>query len=132
MMSLTCRCMCVCVCVCVCAQLCSALCNPWTVACQAPLFMEYSRQEYHSGMPFPPPGDLPNPGIQTTFLGYPALAGRFFTTEPPGKPLKASANESICKQICVQKQTIVYRNRLTDRKQTYRRGRGRDKLVVYD
>ena len=45
--------------------------------------MKFSRQEYWSGLPFPPPEDLPNPGIK---LGSPALAGRFFTTEPPGKP----------------------------------------------
>ena len=38
--------------------------NPWTVACQSPLFMEFSRQEYWSGLPFPSPGDLPNPGIK--------------------------------------------------------------------
>ena len=54
-----------------------------TVACQAPLFMRYSRQEYWSGFPFPPLGDLPNPGIKPT---SPASAGGFFTAEPPGKP----------------------------------------------
>ena len=53
----------------------------WTLACQAPLSMEFSRQEYWSGLPFPPPGDLPDPGIQPTFLlMFPALAGKFFTT----------------------------------------------------
>ena len=46
--------------------------------------MGFSRQEYWSGLPFPPPGDLPNPGIKPV---SPALAGRFFTTEPPGKPI---------------------------------------------
>ena len=60
---------------------------PWTVAHQAPLTMGFSRQEYWSGLPFPSPGDLPNPGIEPM---YPALAGGFFTTEPPGKPLFAS------------------------------------------
>ena len=45
--------------------------------------MGFSRTEYWSGLPFPPPGDLPDPGIK---LVSPALAGRFFTTEPPGKP----------------------------------------------
>ena len=49
-----------------------------------PLSMGFSRQEYWSGLPCPPPGDLPNPGIKPK---SPALAGRFFTTEPPGKPL---------------------------------------------
>ena len=73
-----------CVCVCPVAQLCSILCNLWTVAHQAPLSMEFSRQEEWSGLPFPTPGHLPNPGIELT---SPVLAGRFFTTVPPGKPL---------------------------------------------
>ena len=64
------------------AQLC-LFATPWTVAYQAPLSMGFSRQEYWSGLPFPSSGDLPNPGIEQ---GSPALAGRFFTTEPPGKP----------------------------------------------
>ena len=51
-----------------------------------PLFVGFSRQEYLSGLPFPPPGDLPNPGIQPESPESPALAGRFFTTEPPGLP----------------------------------------------
>ena len=50
---------------------------PQTVACQAPLPMGFSRQEYWSGLPFPPPGDLPNPGIEPV---SPVLEGRFFTT----------------------------------------------------
>ena len=57
-----------------------------TVACQAPLAMGFSRQEYWSGLSFPPPGDLPNTGIKPASAASPALAGRFFTTEPPGKP----------------------------------------------
>ena len=52
----------------------------WTVALQAPLSMGFPRQEYRSGLPFPPPGDLPNPGIEPTSLTSPALAGGFFTT----------------------------------------------------
>ena len=59
---------------------------PWTVACQAPLSMVFSRQEYWSGLPFPPPGDLPDPGTEPMSAGSPALAGGFFTTEPPRKP----------------------------------------------
>ena len=58
----------------------------WAVACQAPLSMEFSRQEYWSGLPCLPPGDLPNPGIDPMSLVSPALAGGFFTTELPGKP----------------------------------------------
>ena len=60
-----------------CVQLFSTL---WTLACQAPLSLEFSRQEYQSGLPFPPPGDLPDPGIEPVLLTPPALAGRFFTT----------------------------------------------------
>ena len=54
-----------------------------TVAHQAPLSMGFSRQEYWSGLPFPSPKDLPDPGIKPTPF---VLAGGFFTTEPPGKP----------------------------------------------
>ena len=52
----------------------------WTVTRQAPLFLGFSRQEYCSGLPCPPPRDLPNPGIEPTYLLSPALAGGFFTT----------------------------------------------------
>ena len=51
-----------------------------TVAHQAPLPMGFSRQEYYRGLPCPPPGDLPNPGIKSTSLTSPALTGGFFTT----------------------------------------------------
>ena len=60
--------------------------TPWTVAHQASLSMEFSRQEYYSGLPFPSPGDLPDPGKEPEFLEPPALAGVFITTAPPGKP----------------------------------------------
>ena len=55
----------------------------WTVACQAPLSMGFSRQEYWSGLPFPSPGDLPDPGIEP---GSPALEADALNSEPPGKP----------------------------------------------
>ena len=55
----------------------------WTVAHQAPLSMGFSRQEYWSGLPFPSPGDLPDPGI---VLGSPALPADVLPSEPPGKP----------------------------------------------
>ena len=57
---------------------------PWTVVHQTSLSTEFPRWEYWSGLLIPSPGDLPNPGIKPT---SPALAGRFSTTEPPGKPL---------------------------------------------
>ena len=61
----------------VCAYVCSvvSLCDPWTVAHQAPLSLEFSRQKYWSRLPFLTPGDLPNPGIKLTSLASPAMAG---------------------------------------------------------
>ena len=56
--------------------------TPWTVAQQAPLSMGFSRQDYWSGLTFPPPGDLPDPGIEPA---SPALAGGSFTSEEPGE-----------------------------------------------
>ena len=58
----------------------------WTVACQVPLSMGFPKQEYRSGLPFLPPGDLPDPGVEPSSLMSPASAGGFFTTEPPGRP----------------------------------------------
>ena len=57
--------------------------TPRTVALQAPLSIRLPRQEYWSGLQFPSPGDLADPGIEPTFLVSPTLTGRFFTTEPP-------------------------------------------------
>ena len=59
----------------------------WTVTCQAPPSMGFSRHEYWSGLPCPPPGFLPDPRIGPKFLRYLALAGGFFTPAPPGKPI---------------------------------------------
>ena len=86
------------------------LMTPWTVACPVPLSMEFFRQEYWSGLPFPSPGDHPDPGIEPA---SPTLAGRFFTTEPPGKPHLGAlcfktGGASVCTaelavlQICLQ------------------------------
>ena len=61
-------------------QPCPTLCDPRTVASQASLSMGFSRQEYWSGLPCTPPGDLPDPGIELTSLRSPALAGGLFTT----------------------------------------------------
>ena len=62
--------------------------TPWTVAHQAPLSMGFSRQKYWSGLPFPSPGDIPNPGIEPRSPDRTPVsrtAGRRFTSEPPGK-----------------------------------------------
>ena len=65
--------------------------TPWTVACQAPLSMGFSRQECWSGLPIPSPGDLPNPGIKP---GSPALQADSLPSEPLGKPI-------CCVYVCV-------------------------------
>ena len=70
-----------------CAQL---FATPWTIAYQASLSMGFSKQEHWSGTPFPPPGDLPDPGIQPLSPESPALASRFFTSKLPGKPRTSS------------------------------------------
>ena len=57
--------------------------TPWPVDCQAPLSMEFSRQEHWNGSPFPPPGELPDPGIEHGCSASPALAGGFLPHEPP-------------------------------------------------
>ena len=61
----------------------------WTVACQAPLSMGFSRQEYWSGLPCPPPRDLPNPGIEPR---SPTLQAASLPLEPPGKPKNTGVN----------------------------------------
>ena len=66
------------------AQSCSTLCDPWTVAHQAPPSMGFSRQEYWSGLLCHPPGDLPNPGIEPR---SPTLQADSLPAEPPGKPM---------------------------------------------
>ena len=67
---------------CLVTKLCRLFVSPWTVAHQAPLSMGFSRQEYWNGLPFPSPGDLPDPGIKS---GSPALHTDSLPTEPPGK-----------------------------------------------
>ena len=67
----------------------------WTLACKAPLSMGFSRQEYWSRLPCPPPGDLPNPGTEPA---SPALAGGFFTPEPPGKPRRYNTDLNLEEQ----------------------------------
>ena len=64
----------------------------WTVVHQAPLSMGFPRQEYWSGLPLPSPGDIPDGGMEPAF---PALAGGFFTTEPPGNRISALVKETL-------------------------------------
>ena len=91
-------CVCVCVCACVCVRVhvhaqshscVQFFATSWTVVHQTPLSMEFSRQEYRSGVLFPPPGKLPDRGIEPISLVSPVLAAGFFTSwilKPPGKP----------------------------------------------
>ena len=58
--------------------------TPWTIVHQAPLCMEFSRQEYWTGLPFPSPGDLPDPGMEPE---SPTLQAGSLLSEPPGKPV---------------------------------------------
>ena len=81
----------VCVHVCVCAQLCRLFATPWTGACQASLSMDSPRQEYWSGLPFPSPGDLPNPGIKLRSL---VLYVDSLPIEPPRKPIKVTGKST--------------------------------------
>ena len=69
--------------VCVCISRVQLFATPWTAAHQAPLSMGFFRQEYWNGWPCPPPGDLPDPGIEST---SPTLWADFLPSEPPGKP----------------------------------------------
>ena len=84
-----------CVCMLSCFSCVQLFVTPWTVARPAPLSMGFSRQEYWSGLPCPPPGDLPAPGKEPVSLTSPALAGRFFTTSNTGEAPKSdlSANK---------------------------------------
>ena len=70
--------------------------TPWTVAYQAPPAMGFSRQEYWSGVPFPSPGDLPDPGIKP---GSPALQADALPSEPPGKPPKGRSRALLITKI---------------------------------
>ena len=87
----------------VCAQLLRGVllfATPWTIACQAPLSMGFFRQGNWSGLPFLPPGDLPDPGTEPMIPASPTLAGGLSTTEPPGKPC-------IYKQIYGQQRLLL-------------------------
>ena len=104
---------CVCVCVCVCVHTCTLsrvllFVTPWTVASQAPLSVGFSRQEYWSGLPFPIPGDLPDPGIKPASFSSPSpprLAGGFPSMIPPERPVMscyvfvAQSSPTLCSPV---------------------------------
>ena len=92
-------------------QACPTLCDP--LGCSLPGSSDYGilQARYWSGWPFPSPGDLPNPGVKSAF---PALAGRLFTTEPPGKPhsclqrVKTSHEGARLRESCVNRTSPSY------------------------
>ena len=118
----------VCVCACACVRVrvrahahvlshsvvSDSLWPPWTIGCQAPLFMEFSRQEYWSLLPFPTPGYLPNAGIKPSSLACSALAGRLFTTALPRKP------NTIYYHLHVKSKKMKQMNEYNKTEQTYR------------
>ena len=85
-----------------------------TIVHQAPLSLEFSRQEHWNGLLFPVPGDLPDTGIEATSLAAPALAGRFFTTVPPGKTVTREAttirNPSPATRALIMRQNVGKRH----------------------
>ena len=78
--------------------------TPWTVARQAPLFTEFSRQDYWSGLPFPSPRDLPDPGTEP---GSPALKAGSLPTEPPGKPVLGFLPTWLTPDHCAVRQVLT-------------------------
>ena len=82
---------------------------PWTVAYQAPQSMEFSRQEYWSGLPFPSLGDLPDPGIEPR---SPSLQADALPSEPPGKPQRNLKREAPCCAIVVTMLWLRFKPRL--------------------
>ena len=93
--------------------------TPWTVACQAPLSKEFSRQEYWGVFPCPPPGDLPPPGIKPESLMSPALADGFLPLAPPGEPLKECLFfELLCLFVPL---FTTWRNRSKNAQHTYQK-----------
>ena len=78
------------------------------VACQSPLFMGFSRQEYQSGLPCPPPRGPPGPGIKPMSPVSPALAGRFFSVAPPGKPIYSKCPPEILFMVIYSREMKTY------------------------
>ena len=95
------------VCVCICylvAKSCPTLCDPMDCSLPGTSIHRFPKQEYWNGLPFPSPGDLPDPGIKPM---SPALVGKFSTTEPPGKPIHVCIYIYVC--VCVYICVCVYR-----------------------
>ena len=104
-----------CMSTCVCHSVITNSATPWTVAHQGPLSVGFPRQEYWCGLPFPSPGDLPNPGIEPV---SPAWEGGFFTAELPEKSLKCDCGSFHCsghrnqKPVCDKPQKSFHEHRI--------------------
>ena len=97
------------------AQSCLTLCDPQTVACQPPLSMEFSRGEYWSGLPFPSPGDLPNPGVVP---GSPTLQADSSWSEPQGEPqISLNLRDLVCLFCCPHSRW--YQPNIPEKKQAF-------------
>ena len=97
--------------------------TPWTVAHQGPLSMEFSRQEYWSGLPFPSLGDLPNPRIKSV---SPVLANEFFTTKPLGSLtdyMQKAKKREVDEHFCVGQSARHVLNELQMRLELFRKQR---------
>ena len=79
-----------------CSAISKSFVTPWTVGHVASLSVEFSRQEYWSGLPFPPARDLPDPGVKLPSAASPPFTGGFLTTEPPGKPTPETGPQKNC------------------------------------
>ena len=78
--------------------------TPWTIAYQFPQSMEFSRQEYWSGLPFPSPGDLPDLGIEPWF---PALRAEALPSEPPGKPTRGLNTATNIAPVSIKRESLL-------------------------
>ena len=91
--------------------------TPWTVDCQALLSMAFSRQEYWSGLPFPSPGNLPDPGIEP---GSPALEADALTSEPPGPETLKKKQKNFAKlKIKYLRKKFAQKNASTGKDESY-------------
>ena len=110
--------------------------TPWTVAYQAPLYVEFSRQEYWSGLPCPPPQDLPNPVMKPTSLMSPALAGWLFTTSttwgaPPDNTHTHTHTQSVIFPTEAGSPAVLRQKYLTFKTKSFRRPRSEPRKVCW-
>ena len=97
-----------------CSLVSESFATPWTVTRQAPLSMGLSRQEYWGGLPFPPPENLPDPGIGSVSPASSALAGGFFTAEPLGKPMLLLGDHGLAQVTIVLPSSNQFQPLLTE------------------